>query len=266
MILPYAKAGTWKAEVANGSPAILRIQRADILDKPKVTAKVTGRGASRVLHYEVARIPGQEVVFAETSRSAQHILKSVTGGGRGTVRYRLAEARSAKRAIEAQVYQDGLPREHLKVARYVAGNPKLKRARVHLRRSGSAASVTWSKVPTAVRYDVRVTYADGRRLLLEPKGAARSVRVPAVGRKGGVRIAVVAYTRHGPDEHGDGAGEAREGQAQAQEAPAAPEVGLARFIPWVGGGHPAHRSGWTGSGAMAFTSSCGLPGAFAVSL
>ena len=69
-----------------------------------------------------------------------------------------------------------------------------------VRRSGSTAKVRWSKAALAVRYAITVRYSDGRTDLFMQPAKARSVTVPAVGRKGGVTAYVTAYSassRHG---------------------------------------------------------------------
>ncbi len=192
--------GMWTVETADGSGAIVRIQSAPVLPKPTVRAKVSGKGTKRVLKYYVKRIAGQVVSLVEEADGGMKVLRTVKGGGRGKVRFTVGEARSSKRTIAAQVTQDDMPRARLAVARYVAPNPAVGRPRVKIRRTGSTAKVRWSKAALAVRYGVTVRYSDGRTDAFMQPAKARSVTVPAVGRKGGITAYVTAYSaasRHG---------------------------------------------------------------------
>jgi len=194
-------AGAWQLIPAAGSPAIVGIRRAEILPKPQVTGKLGGAGSSRILRYSVAKIPGQVVRLYEQAVGGGQLLKKVTGGGKGTIRFTTAEALGTKRTIVAQVEQDGRPRTVLTVARFSAPNPKLARAKVRVRRAGSRAVVTWSSAVGAARYKVAVAVTDGRRLLLLPKGRARRVVVPRVSKRHGVTARVVGLSpkgRRGP--------------------------------------------------------------------
>ncbi|MEA2167253.1 MAG: hypothetical protein QOF76_553, partial [Solirubrobacteraceae bacterium] len=194
---PAPEAGMWRVELADGSTPIVRSETADILPQPDVKARVTGKGTKRVLHYAVKPLPGQSVTFLETARGGHTVLKTVNGGGHGTLPYALSETRGDKRTIEAEVTQDGIPRVRLEVAHYVAPNPRVGRPTVRIRRQGGHAVVRWSSAALAQRYDVHASFSDGRRLLFVPAGHARTVVIPAVGRTGGVVVRVVATSLSG---------------------------------------------------------------------
>lgn len=197
-ILAKAESGNWRAEVAEGSVPIARIQQADILPQSAVKAKVTGKGDQRTLIYDIDPIAGQEVTFVASAVGGAHdVLKTVKTGGKGRLRFRLDETRSPKRTIQALVYQDGLPREQLKVASFVAANPELRAPKVKVRRKGSAAVVTWKKVVGAAVYSVGARFADGRNLVFAPQGTKPSVTIPAVGKKAGLVVRVTAATLSG---------------------------------------------------------------------
>ena len=204
IMLRKPERGTWKAELAAGSTAIVRIQQAPVLDQPKVKAKVSGKGSKRVLKYNIKPIAGQVVSFVETAEQGNKLLKTVQRGGRGKVRYTVAEAKGTQRTIEAQVTQDGLPRVTLDVARYSAPNPKLKRPKVRVRRKGTSAVVTWSKASIAVRYAASVSFTDGQEKLFTRGPKQRSVTVAGVGSRGGITARVTAYSQAGRNVTGTG--------------------------------------------------------------
>ena len=106
----------------------------------------------------------------------------------------MAESADSRRRIEAEVTQDGLPREELVLARYTAPQPVLARPKVRVRRRGSRALVRWSKVRGAAYYDVSVRFSSGQRQLLEPL-TRRRVIVPGVGRRGGLVARVTGVSR-----------------------------------------------------------------------
>ena len=187
-------AGTWTVTTAPGSVPVVRIQRASLLPRPLITAKVGGAGAQRILRYRVARVPGQVVTLVERGSNGGQALRTIKGGGHGTLHFVTARASSPQRQIVAQVQQDGLPRDNLVVARFSAPSPKVGRPRVRLHRHGRGAVVTWSRAFYAKRYDVTFDRADGSRGLLSPRG--RRAVIPRVGRAA-LRVAVVGIGPNG---------------------------------------------------------------------
>ena len=184
VLLEKPEAGRWTATVAEGSTPIARIEKADILPPARVTGKVGGIGSSRVLRYSVPRIAGQVVRIVEEANGAQKELRTVRGGGRGTVRFTTSEANGVRRRIVAQVTQDGMPRDNITVASFSAPSPRVGRARrVRVKRRGRTAVVTWRPAQLARRYDVLATSGDGQRVLLSPTG--RRLRVTVRGRHEG---------------------------------------------------------------------------------
>ncbi len=192
VIMPRPEKGMWQLETAPGMPEVARIQVASILPKPEVKAKVTGKGTTRTLIYDVKKIPGQSVAFAEGSLGGRRNIITVKDGGKGRVKYTVAESAGNARRIEAEVSQDGLPRQELVLARYSAPQPVAGRPRVRVRRLGTKAVVTWSKVPTVARYDVQVIRPDGARSLFTP--AKRRVVIRGVGRREGLVARVTGIT------------------------------------------------------------------------
>lgn len=196
--------GRWTVTPAPGSPALADVRHAEVLPQPKVKATVGGAGASRVLRYRIAKVPGQVVTFVEQSPLGMRTVKTVKGGGRGRTRFLTSEGGGTKRTITAQVAQDGLPRENIVVARFRAPSPRAGRApRLRLRRRGSRAVATWGKAAYTRGYEVVVATGDGGRRLLLPakrrvtfgglaKGEGATVTVTSLapsGRRGGTATA-----------------------------------------------------------------------------
>ena len=198
VLLKQAQAGTWTAEVAPDSPAIVRVQRAPILPDAKVTGRVTGRGNRLVLNYNVKPLDGQVVRLVEVAKGGRKVLRTVKRGGKGSVRFTPSEAQSARRQIVAEVSQDGLPRDNLTVARFTAPSPRVGKARkVSLRRRGARAIITWTAAPFAHSYEVAVTTGTGRRVLLRPRRGSRRAVVGGLRKNEGVVARVVAFSPAG---------------------------------------------------------------------
>ncbi len=128
--------------------------------------------------------------------------RPIQGGGKGKLRYTVAEATKAKRTIEAQVIQNGLPRTNIVVARYSAANPKVGRpAKVRAKRKGSKVVVTWGAAPLAARYETTISTSFGQHLFFPTGAKQRRVVVPRIAKRERVRVKVVAISasqRRGP--------------------------------------------------------------------
>jgi hypothetical protein len=131
----------------------------------------------------------------DSSGHARH--GTVTGGTAITGRFSGARAGGRTAAAFGGFPQDGLPRQRFTLAPYTAPNPVVGRPKVHVRRKGKQAIVTWSKAALAHDYSAVVTFSDGQRKLFTTPARTRRVAVPAVGRKGGIAAKVVAYSLSG---------------------------------------------------------------------
>ncbi len=231
VLLGRAEAGTWTAEVAEGSPAVTRVRLADILPKAKVTGKVTGKGSKRTLAYDVKPLKGQSVRLVEVAKGGQKILRTVKGGGRGRIGFTVTEAQGTKRSIVAEVIQDDLPRTNLTIARFTAASPRVGRPRnLRMRRRGSRATVTWSPASFGSSfYEVSVRYGVGRTVLLTPKRGTRRVVVPRVLKKEGLTVSVVGFSPAG--HRGPAATGKLKGSMQVGAVPKAKARGKPRSRP-----------------------------------
>lgn len=197
--------GEWTIEPAAGSPAVADVQSATVLEPPRVSGRVAGSGARRTLRYHVSPRPGQLVRFVERSRLGQRAIATVRAGrdrSAGAVRFTTSEGRGTRRTITAEVVQDGLPRANVVVARFTAPSPRVGRPRsARIRRAGRGATISWRAATFAVRHQVVVQTGDGRRVLLEPRGRGRSVRIGGLTRREGAVATVVGISaagRRGP--------------------------------------------------------------------
>lgn len=180
--------GQWTITPAAGSPPIGDVRSSEILPRPKITAKVSGRGARRELRYDVARIAGQEVRFVERGARGERTIATVRGGGKGRKRFLTSEGPAQRREIVAVVTQDGVPRDSLTVARFRAPGANVGRAS-RLRVSGR--NVRWKAAPFARRYEVVVETTRGSRTLLATKGSAARVKAPRLRRGERIRRVTV---------------------------------------------------------------------------
>lgn len=168
VVIGKPEAGRWTIAPQPGSAPIAEVRSADALPAPSVEATVS---KARVIRYEVKPIPGQVVTFKELGPDVNRTLGTARGK-KGTLRFTPAIGRGGKRRIVAVVEQGGMPRTALDVATFKA--PALKTLAapkgVKLRRKGERLTVTWKRVPGAVRYAVGVEAGDGRDLFYEVKG------------------------------------------------------------------------------------------------
>ena len=137
--------GVYRIEPLAGSSSIKSFGVASDPPNAKVTASVRGTGARRALLYDIRRRPDQRVTFSEVAAGGStHTIGTVTGGGRGRLRFSPAPGRGARHVV-AQFELAGLPAESLTVARFSPPSPKL--ARPHglvIRRRANTLRVRWS--------------------------------------------------------------------------------------------------------------------------
>ena len=175
--------GSWSLETMPGSAPIRGVQTANTLAPPKVTARVTGRGASRTLAWRLRRLPGQRVRFVEDGPDVKRVLKT-TSSANGRVRFRPAFGSGGRRNVVAIVEQNGLPRDSITVARYSAPRPpKPKRPRrLRASRRGSTVVVTWRSGHGTASQRVVVRRPRNRRDLFMLKARTRKLRIRDVDR------------------------------------------------------------------------------------
>ena len=162
--------------------------------RPPVRIRARLRRAAhgtRRLAYRVAGLAGGRVRFVEIGAGVRRVLGSARRA-RGTLRFRPAPGRSARRRIVATVVRDGVPDRPRTVARFRAASAPRARPprRVRVRRRGLRRIVSWSG-PRASGYRVSVRLSDGRRLLFFTR--RRKVTIRPVLRGTRVRPSVRAY-------------------------------------------------------------------------
>jgi hypothetical protein len=175
-------AGDWRVVPAAGSTAIASVGVAEGLPQPKVTTRVTGKGARRTLHWRLRRIPGQRVQLLETSRKGSRLLVA-TNRGRGAKRFKPAAALGSKRRIIAFVEQGGLPRRKLGGARYTVRVAKVMPKRPRSARwsmTADAVRVTFKAAAKRLDHEVTVVRADGLRRVELVRAGRRAVTLPGM--------------------------------------------------------------------------------------
>ena len=194
--LPSPSAGRWRVVAEPGSTPVTAIKTAEGLPAPKIQAMVTGRGALRTLHYDIARQPGQTVEFAERGATAGSKLGRAATA-KGQLRFTPADGKAERREIVAIVRQDGELRDEITVARFRA--PRVARAgrakAIIARQHGSRVTVTFAGAPRASRHQVTLALASGQRLVAQVDGTRHTFTdVPRAARGG---IEVRGVTRSG---------------------------------------------------------------------
>lgn len=192
------QAGNWTVTPVPGSPALADIRRADVLPEPKVTATVGGAGASRILRYRIAKIPGQVVTFVEQSPKGMRTIKTVKGGGTGRVAFTTSEGGGTARTVTAQLTQDGLPRDNVVVAKFNAPSPRAGKApRLRIRRRGAKAKVSWGKAPYTKAYVVEITRGKGGRSTVRRTAKQRSLTFGGLSKGEGATVTVTSVAPSG---------------------------------------------------------------------
>ena len=187
-------AGQWMISPLEGSVPIDKVGTAQALPPLKVTARVTGRGRDRVLHWRAPNLDGRTLRFAERGKnSGQTIL--VTTKESGSARYTIDDGSAGVRTIEAEVTIEGRPVGHLKLARYRApGPPKPGRpGKLKAKRRNGTVTVTWPRLKGADGFSVRVRGSDGRRAVYFPKAKQHRVAINRVGRSTRLDVRVFAW-------------------------------------------------------------------------
>jgi hypothetical protein len=191
--IPKPAAGNWGIEVQPGSPGVAQVMQALPLPEPKVTAKVGGKGRARTLTVTSTPVQFRTFTFFEVTPRGERLI-GVTDGTGGKLKFTSAPGDGGKRVIEAAVAQDGIPRERVQVASYIA--PAIPRPGavkgVKVARSKGGVLVTWRGGTGATSFLVAVNAADGRRNVLVAK--RRTLRVAAIPK--GDRVTVTVRARN----------------------------------------------------------------------
>ena len=187
------RAGRWTLTPAPGSAPVTALRRGDGIPAPRVTARVSGRGHRRTLHWSLRAIPGQVVRFTEEGRGSAGSIVTARKA-RGSKRFAPADGPAGRRSIVAVVEQAGMARARIVAGRYAAPAPQrpAKPKRLTLRRAGGALQVRWKRAAGARAYRVRAELSDGRRLLLtvtQDLAAAARLRPAGDGQGVGDRAA-----------------------------------------------------------------------------
>ena len=190
------KAGEWRVDSTDPDNPLTKVGFAEGLDDPKVKAKVAkprkkgkkgrkkGKGAKKLkLAYKLKRIPGQEVTFTERGAGIAQELGTARGR-KGTISFKPTIAADRKRTIEAEVAQDGLPRDLVTVARFKAPKqPKIGKPKVKAKRKPDSLKLSWKRVKGAADYVVEVSAgAEVLHRVITPKRKLRLDGTPAEGK------------------------------------------------------------------------------------
>ena len=161
----HPRAGTWTLTPDVGSPAIDNVRSAKALPALHVTARVKGRGRSRVLTWNARGLGGRTIRFTERAKDVGQTIV-VTDKQRGHARYAIEDGAAGPRRIEAQVTTDGgVPVMTPVVVRYRAPGPPRphKPGKLKIRRRHGTVTVRWARLKGADGYRIRVTGSDGRK-------------------------------------------------------------------------------------------------------
>ena len=195
------RAGDWRVEAADPNRSLSKVSFARGLPDPKVDGRVRkpGRKSKRKkfrFRYELRPIAGQRIVFTERGAGIARRLGRARGQA-GTISFKPTIAPNRRRRIEAEVIQDGLPRELITVARFKAPPvPKLKAPKVEATRKRTSLRLTWARVRGAARYIAEVKQR--REVLYRVLTRKRKLRFAPTPRTGKLKIAIQALSNTRP--------------------------------------------------------------------
>jgi hypothetical protein len=185
-------AGRWTVIADAGSTPILGVASAAGLPPLNVSARVTGRGVRRTLHYALTGANGRRVTFSERGGHAGRLLGAAHGAS-GSISFTPGAGPSELRRIVAIVEDHGAPAHSIVVARFRSPAPaRLARpARLSVLRRGAAVKLTWRPVRGAVRYAITIS-GGGRRFLVVTRRPSARIRLTLASPRTTISVAALA--------------------------------------------------------------------------
>ena len=119
VIVNDPRPGSWKVESVERGKPLTRVAFASGLDKPKVKVKLRKSGRRMVLTYTLRAMPGQKVTFSERGGGVARTIGRARGR-KGKLTFTPTGGTPRRRTIQAEVTQNGLPRDLITVARFTA--------------------------------------------------------------------------------------------------------------------------------------------------
>ena len=186
------KAGSWRVSSADPANPLTSVSLARGLPQPKVDGHVGTRQKKFRFDYSLRPIPGQKVTFFERGEGIAHRLGTAKRS-EGTISFKPTLATDRKRTIEAEVVQDGLPRDLITVARFKAPPlPKIGKPRLTAKRRKTSLKVSWPKVRGASQYLVELSAGD--QLLYRVLGPKHRLRFSGTPEAGKLKLTVQAIS------------------------------------------------------------------------
>jgi hypothetical protein len=203
LVLTSPRGGDWTIVPNDGSPAITQMLTSDGYKPARVKANLGGKRRKRSITYRIKNLGhGQRVVFAERGAFGTNIVGS-TKKKRGTLSFKVADARGGRRTILAMVQNDGIETDRKTIGSYKAPGPikpgKVRRLRA--RRKGNAVVVKWRPAREARRYSIKIRGRHGTslgRLVGRKRRKVKFVRVREDERLEVTAVALSKKLRRGP--------------------------------------------------------------------
>ncbi len=176
-----AKTGEWTITPDPGSVPLAGVATAHELPRPKITAKVAGHGAHRLLRYSLTPQPGMQVSFEEAGKNGGQLLGGARGA-HGSISF-IPSGASGARSIIALVTQNGEPRADIKVASFTSPPPRPGRAgSIRLARSRGGLLVSFRPGALSTSTLLVAGFTEGRSVILTAAKGKRSVFIPGVAK------------------------------------------------------------------------------------
>jgi hypothetical protein len=197
VIVKQPAAGSWKLTNRGPTP-VTQLNEADGLPQPSVKAHVGGSGRTRTLSWNVRKIAGQKVQFAEYGKDVRHLLVT-TAKPTGKIHFKPQAGPAGRRTIVAIVEQYGLPRQTITVASFhSAGPPKPgKVTKLKLARKSNKIVVSWKAPKSVYQHAVYADLTDGRKLLVIVPANVTSATFSGIAKTIGATVRVTGLTATG---------------------------------------------------------------------
>jgi hypothetical protein len=175
--IPHATAGSWTLQTAPGSPTLASVQVAKQLPEPKIKARVSGKGAKRVLSYSFKPQPGLTVKFLEgVDHGASPI--GAARGSRGRISFVPSLGSSAARTIIAQIIRGGRLANTKVVGRFSPGRIRPGRpSHIAARHAHGGWRISFTPGANTTEHQLTIRFADGVQVLLDAPRGRRVVTV-----------------------------------------------------------------------------------------
>ena len=199
--IPEAAAGAWTLSSDPGSAPLKMVEAARALPRPKVIARVSGSGASRLLSYTFKPQPGLKVQFAEGVDGGETVIGTAVGRG-GRIHFMPSPGSSRSRTIIAELIRGGRLSEALVVGHFGPGTIRPGRpSGLTVRHPRGGWQISFRPGANTTEHQLTVHFADGAQMLFALARGVHSITIPPAKdatRPTGIQVLPLRGATRGP--------------------------------------------------------------------